>query len=639
MSIEQLQGSLEPQQGDSAYDDWYIDEPQEPTVNPDEIIPECFPTLSYGMYHLILASLSLLTMLLLSFLMRRQKLCKSCCWGVPGLLSPLNLLEDSYNRWMPCAVFGLLFSSLWRLLLDPTNLNFITELGGPRQEIWKMLALFYYPALYYPLMACQSVQRTIGYLLGTILSWLHCGALIWQTVECPETPQFYRYYSLLSALPQICCLILLSAVYPAMTMYSLRQRSHSEQMPNKNNYLQYLKSVLRRKDSDGSKESSGFGSQVSQIICSYLYPQNAGFRLSLRAILAVIASILSGYQVALVLLVMFLPTVKKVRQAVDADFILMLAGFGVTVDEDKSRAVAFVAYYIWAVEVCYIAALVLACAVTVTMLLRSLVKHRWALHSLCSGQVSLVFLQSCSIRPTPMALSSWMSYISYQVAVTCFGLIIQHVVLFFCNLIVAFLIIIPIVYGKFQIILHILENTWQFWLLLVLVALLQHLCTHFLFLERTLAQIDNRRILFLLTFLLLPVNALRGLLLSLLRLLVSTIFNVTHFCRLDVSLLQHSVQGWDPAYRNYCHFLMLEVSECHPLVRAFCLLLGPSKERQADLEEGIQLMPPDGKVQKGGRSHLARIRWSLAYTLIHNPSLLSHRANMCTNGAASIRPT
>ncbi|KAM4748300.1 receptor for retinol uptake STRA6 [Rhinophrynus dorsalis] len=638
MSVQHLPESSDHHQADLSYDDWYIDEPQEPTVNPDDIIPECFPTLPDSLYHLILASTSLFAMLLLSLLVRRRKLCKSCCWGVPGLLSPLNILEDSGNRWIPCAVFGLLFSTLCRLLLDPTTLNFIPELGGSHKELWKILALFYYPALYYPLLACHSVQRTGGYILGTILSWLHCGALIWQTAECPQKPQFYRYYSLLSVLPLIGCLLLISAVYPALLVCSL-QRSSSTEESDRSYYLKYLSRVLKPKYSSCRKDSDSLRFQVSQTLCSYLYPVNKGFRLSLRSILAITASILSGYQVALVLLVTFLPTVQKIRRSINAEFILMLNGFGLTVDEDKTRSVEFIMYYIWTVEVCYIAALVLASIMTVTMLLRSLVKHRWAVQSLCAGQVSSVFLDSRTIHPTPLALSSWMSHVSYQVAMTCLGLILQHVILFLCHLCVTFLIIIPIIYGKFQILLSILERTWPFWLLLFLVTLIQHLSCRFLFLHGHPAQIHNRRILFLLTYLLLPVNTLRGALLFFARLLVSMAFNVTHFCRLDVSLLQHSVQGWDPAYRNYCNFLMVEATECHPLVRAFCLLLRPTKGKQPDLEEGIQLMPPDGRQQKGGRSHLARMRWSLAYTLIHNPSLLSHRAPIYLNGAPSLCPT
>ncbi|CAI9594709.1 unnamed protein product, partial [Staurois parvus] len=135
-----------------------------------------------------------------------RKFCISCCWGVPGVLSPLNLLEASGNSWVPCAVFGLLVSSIIRLFLDSTTLNFISNNWEPCGELWRILALFYYPALYYPLLACNRLegprsQKAVGYSVGTILSWMHCGALIWQKVECPQSPQYYRYYSLLSTLP------------------------------------------------------------------------------------------------------------------------------------------------------------------------------------------------------------------------------------------------------------------------------------------------------------------------------------------------------------------------------------------------------------------------------------------------------
>ncbi|XP_075713870.1 receptor for retinol uptake STRA6 [Rhinoderma darwinii] len=627
--MSSLQGSPEPGQDDLLYDDWYIDDPQEPTVPAHEIILPCFPTLSDGLYHLILAPVSLCTLLLLSFLVRRRKLCTSFCWGIPGVLSPLNLLEGSGNNWVPCAAFGLLFSSICRMLLDPSALNFLPNSDGSPKELWKILALFYYPALYYPLLASHSVQNIPGYIAGTILSWMHCGALIWQKAECPQTTQFYRYYSLLSTVPQICCLLLLSGIYPTLLLQKIRQPSHSKQMSERNYYVKYLKSFLRRKASKTSKDS-----QVSLHLCSYLCPPKTGFHLSQRSLLAVTVSVLSAYQVALLLLAGFLPTVQKIRSSIDAEFILMLAGFGVTVDEDKKKAVDYIVYYIWAVEVCYIAALVLSCAVTITMLLRSLVKHRWALQSLCAGQVSQVFLKPRSLHPSPAALASWMSHISYQAAVTCIGLILQHVVLFLAHLVITFLIIIPIAYGKFKIILHILEKTWPYWLLLFLATVVQHLCTRFVFLQGSPRQTTNRRSLFLFTYLFLPVNILRGGLLSIARLVVSIIFNVIHFCRLDLSLLQHSVQGWDPGYRNYCNFLLLEVNECHPLVIAFCLLLKPPSWKKPDLEEGIHLMPADGRLLKGARSHLARARWGLAYSLIHNPSLVSHRASSTINGGS-----
>lgn len=59
--------------------------------------------------------------------------------------------------------------------------------------------------------------------------------------------------------------------------------------------------------------------------------------------------------------------------------------------------------------------------------------------------------------------------------------------------------------------------------------------------------------------------------------------------------------GCPPGYHAYCHYLKTEVSQSHPLMRAFCLLLlqptkpqGPPEPRMGDLEEGEFLQPGQG---------------------------------------------
>lgn len=54
---------------------------------------------------------------------------------------------------------------------------------------WKMLALLYYPALYYPLAACATVGHGASHLLGTVLSWAHFGVQVWHRAECPQAPK------------------------------------------------------------------------------------------------------------------------------------------------------------------------------------------------------------------------------------------------------------------------------------------------------------------------------------------------------------------------------------------------------------------------------------------------------------------
>lgn len=55
-----------------------------------------------------------------------------------------------------------------------------------------------------------------------------------------------------------------------------------------------------------------------------------------------------------------------------------------------------------------------------------------------------------------------------------------------------------------------------------------------------------RRALTIVTYLLFPINVLVGVLAGVWRVVVSAFYNVAHFCRLDVSLLSHGVEAFDP---------------------------------------------------------------------------------------------
>lgn len=55
-------------------------------------------------------------------------------------------------------------------------------------ENWVILGVFYYPALYYPLLACGTLHNKVGYVLGSLLSWTHFGVLVWQKIDCPKNP-------------------------------------------------------------------------------------------------------------------------------------------------------------------------------------------------------------------------------------------------------------------------------------------------------------------------------------------------------------------------------------------------------------------------------------------------------------------
>ncbi len=60
-------------------------------------------------------------------------------------------------------------------------------------ENWVILGVVYYPALYYPLLACGTLHNKVGYVLGSLLSWTHFGILVWQKIDCPKTPLVSKY--------------------------------------------------------------------------------------------------------------------------------------------------------------------------------------------------------------------------------------------------------------------------------------------------------------------------------------------------------------------------------------------------------------------------------------------------------------
>lgn len=56
-------------------------------------------------------------------------------------------------------------------------------------EYMKLIAIFYWPALYYPLLACGTLHSKLGYVLGSLFSWTHFAVLFWQKIDCPKTPE------------------------------------------------------------------------------------------------------------------------------------------------------------------------------------------------------------------------------------------------------------------------------------------------------------------------------------------------------------------------------------------------------------------------------------------------------------------
>uniref|UniRef100_A0A8B9V914 Receptor for retinol uptake STRA6 n=1 Tax=Anas zonorhyncha TaxID=75864 RepID=A0A8B9V914_9AVES len=644
--------------GDDLGSDWYIYETAEPAVPQDNAfpsaIPDCDPTISPRLYHACMAPVSLAVLLGLSLLVKRRRLRRGCWNGVPGLLSPANFLEEEGNRGLVAAVFGILFSSLCILVLDRDPLPLVPNSSQHSREYWKILALLYYPAFYCPLAACATVGHRAGYLVGCLLSWCHCVVHIWQKVDCPQSPKIYRYYSTLSYVPIILCLVVLSLWYPALLIRSFtgHEETLDKEVSGRGYYKKYLRAVLAkrpRKESPSKLEESLLH-RVRAYLCSYIYAPEEGFQLPLKLVLSLTTSVVAVYQVALLLLVAFVPTIQIVRAGMTKDVVVLLVQFGLVPSEnpgmpgDMEKELSTVKHYLWSLEVCYVCSLVLCCLLTMAMLLRTLVMHRSNLKALYQGAVLDVFYKAHILRPSRQAIVCWMSFASFQTAFACLGLLIQQVIFFICSAAFTFLVVIPLQSGTSTHLFRLVQNMWPFWLTLVGAVLAQNLAAHSQFLEHhpLRKELTNRRALYIVTFLLFPINVLVGVLAGVWRMLISALYNAVHFCQLDISLLNRGVETFDPGYHAYCHYLKTEVSQSHPLMRAFCLLLlqpprprGTPQPRAGDVEEGIQLMQSTKAPSGGGRLRQSRARWWLAYTLLNNPSLLACRKNALCDPTAN----
>ncbi|XP_074153112.1 receptor for retinol uptake STRA6 [Sminthopsis crassicaudata] len=614
---------------DYSYGDWYSEGPtsEGKLPQPEPIIPACHHSFPPSLYHTCVASLSLATILVLSLLVKRQKLCLKCWNGTFGLPSPVDFLATESGRLVPVVVFGILLTNLYVLGLD--------EDFSP--GYLKTLGLLYYPALYFPLMACATVRHQAGYILGCLLSWAHCVVQIWYKVECPQTSKMYRHYSLLASLPLLAGLVVLSCWYPAQLLRSCTgKRAAGPEEMEESYHEDYLRQLLSKKKSKSSSLVTD-GSFLSRALL-YLFPNiyipHPGFRLPLKLILSATLGAVTIYQVGLLLLVAFVPIIQKTRAGITVEVTYLLAGFGVVLSENKTEVIELVKYYLWTLEVCYISAVVLSCLLTFFMLAKSLVTHRANLRA----QQRAVTLDG-SPPPQKQGLGAttifcWMSFTGYQAAFVCLGLFLQQIIFFLGFVVFSFLIIIPILYGRNLLLLHVLERMWLFFLILVLAVILQNLAARWAFLENQHGQqeLTNKKALFAITFLLFLVNVMVGIIVGICRMVVSALFNVIHFCQLDRSLLSCSVDTWDPGYRTYCYYLKMEASQSHPIMKAFCFLLRqlPGSRGLAGTQaalipgdiEGIHMIRTKSPATKAKQS---RLRWGLAYTLIRNPSLLAFR--------------
>uniref|UniRef100_S4RC16 Receptor for retinol uptake STRA6 n=1 Tax=Petromyzon marinus TaxID=7757 RepID=S4RC16_PETMA len=583
----------------------------------------------------------------LSFIVKRQQFCKNCSKGYPGLLAPVHFLENRSNRKLFAAGFGVVLCTLCRVAFLDSPLPFATgdskeikecNAAGPLQLL-KILAFLYYTLVYYPLLACATVHSRPSHILGALFSWFHLATLICHKIECPRSPTLHSYYDLLASLPQMLCLLYLSVRYPILLVSACRKPVYGCQEEDYES--QYVRWLFKRKAPKEKYYNFRHGKQRMSInkINKYFTPQT-GFCYPTKMVITALISAITVYQVALVLVVLLVPLLQKVRSGVSVDIVYLLAGFGVILSQDNAEAVEIFKHFLWVLEaVCYVVSVAAACLITIYMLLRTFAMQREHLLAMYRGDTSEIIPKNQSLPSSGLSVVSWMTYSGFQTALIFLGFAIQAIIYYICSVAIAFLLIIPSMYGLTAVALNIVRNMWPFWLMLVLVIVVQHLLARLVFLKKSEhhSSLDNLRLLYITTYMLFCYNIFIGVLTGFWRLIITAMYNTVHLCRMDVSLLSQGVALYDPGYRCYVGFLQLEASHAHPVVRAFCKALVRATSNSScsasvvptrDVEEapaGVQLVQRRAQGVRLLRAHQSRGRWLVAYTLLRNPCLLPRK--------------
>ncbi|XP_017282207.1 receptor for retinol uptake stra6 [Kryptolebias marmoratus] len=614
------------------YSDWYSN--PEPTKPPKEVILPCHPTADDKFFHISMLSVSFVIMLILAALTRKNKFCQGFARGSSSIFSPANFLDQTQQKGLVMAVYGLMFSKLATLMISPDPLPFSKDTPASIKEYMKIIGIFYYPVLYYPLLVCGTLQTRAGYVFGSLLSFTHFGVLVWQKFDCPKTPEIYKYYALLAALPQLACLAYLCVQFPLLFV----KRPETDEDLDSSYYNDYVKSLLKKRSSSVSSSAAEKPSLLERILevpKSYIYVPEKVFCFPLKLAVSSLVTCVAIYHTALLLVVLVIPTLHIVRAGIDENIAFLLLGFGIVLSDDRMEVVRIVTFYTWLLEVCYLCAMTLSCLVSLIMLMRSMVLHRSNLKGIYKGDAYRIYNSQKTICPSKSGVVCWMGLTGYQAAIVCLGMAIQTVVFFICFLFLVFLIIIPVFYGRNLIVFEIPGKSWPAWVTVILVTVLQHVAAKFFFIKKEAGtrDLNNRESLFLLTYLLFVVNIVVGLIVAIWRIVITALFNIIHFGRIDISLLHRTTESYDPAFQYYTHFLKVEVSQTHPVLKAFCGLLLDMKaefsragQKIKDPEEGIQ----ENRPNKSTGSWRVRARWQLLYTLVNNPSLVGSRKHFQT---------
>ncbi len=116
-----------------------------------------------------------------------------------------------------------------------------------------------------------------------------------------------------------------------------------------------------------------------------------------------------------------------------------------------------------------------------------------------------------------------------------------------------------------------------------------------------------------------------GFIMCLSRISKGFICTLIFFARLDYSAYGRGLEMYDSSYAAYVSFFHIEKNQRHPVLNVFIDIIRQRLIDKRKLKLKLIMDGPNQVHDKETSAYLARFRWALAYTLIHNEQLKRYR--------------
>lgn len=582
----------------------------------------------------------------LSFVVRRKNRLHNCCWARPGILQPVNFVDEIGRRWAYAACFVILTynvmmlfdgDSYWNLMPKKTDKEWMKKYGWVKvlNKLWEVLSVC---LVYYPLLACVNHRRSIA---ANVIGFLYLIPWIMVYTEffisCParfQTGIFGVVFHLFRA-PIYIALYVVGVSYVLDFVRNMtciigrcRQKANAsksaehqfeyERVYKISHHMEYVKNLLRQRRIVEDNKSMNIIKLKSRMLAKKVkYEKVFGFRYSTRLICCLTVAVTILFWV-MVQMGVFIESVLIWLRALCSSSNRVIYAVN-PVFKTFSGSICEVMI---AIKVLSHIANALSGIVVIIFLVNTLITYKRCWHRLLRGDHSWHVFGSRICTPHSTLLKG-LKFGGYQVAYAIWGWAVLFMLLWVIFMLLTFGLVLPLTKGETGwIVDFFIDHGATLMLGIFVIPFIQRLVCQFVFLQGkgSVLALDNRRIYNATSYYFLVLNIIVGFFSCLKRILYPLVLGITYLSRLDQPLIMKGYEKTDPGYASFVSMLLVDLHHNHPVVKTFVEILLQAKERQKNASDEIgSYWEKDN--EKLRRSRRLRNRWMKTVTLINNPSL------------------